>query len=99
MNHRKRIGTILLCAAFVLVLFVSSAYLVHEAGHHCSDKDCQVCRTIAMTTELLRAFGILLLIMPALFAPAVRLHSWQCQSGTVIPASGTLVSWKIRLND
>ena len=98
MSHRKRIGAGLLCIAFILMMFISSAYLVHEAGHHCTDDDCPVCRTIAASRELLRAFG-LLLVTAAVFAPSVCLQARQRRERSSAPASGTLVSWKIRLND
>ena len=99
MKNQKRIRALLLCAAFVLMLFVSASYLVHEAGHHCSDDDCPICRTIAITAETLRAFGLLLLAFAAISTAAVCMHIWQQRNGTVIPVCSTLVSWKIRLND
>ena len=100
MSRMKRAGVLLLCAAFVLALFVSSAYLVHEAGHtHCTEDDCPVCRTIAMAVTLLRALGLVILVLSGLSAPGVCRLFRQVLSGTPAPASGTLVSWKIRLND
>ena len=99
MKNRKRIRALLLCAAFVLMLFVSASYLVHEAGHQCSDDDCPICRTIAMTTELLRAFGLLILAFAALSPAAVCRYARQRRTGTGVLTCSTLVSWKIRLND
>ena len=99
MKNHKRIPALILCAAFVLILFVSASYLVHEAGNHCSDDDCPICRTIAMTTELLRAFGILILVFAAAAVAAACRYVWRRRSRTAIPVCGTLVSWKIRLND
>ncbi len=100
MISRKRAGALLLCAAFVLMLFVSSAYLVREAGHHCShEDDCPVCRTIAVTKGLLRAFRLLLLSLLTLLAPAACLCALLRLAGVSVHASGTLVSWKIRLNN
>ena len=100
MGRIKRAGTLLLCIAFVMTLFVSSAYLVHEAGHtQCTEDDCPVCRTIAMAVNLLRALGLVILILSGLSAPGVCRLFRQVLSGMPVPASGTLVSWKIRLND
>ena len=100
MGRMKRAGVLLLCAAFVLALFVSSAYLVHEAGHtHCTEEDCPVCRTIATAMTLLRALGLVILVLYGLSAPETCRVFRQVLSGTFTPASGTLVSWKIRLND
>ena len=100
MMNRKRVSALLLCAAFILMLFVSSAYLVREAGHHCShEEECPVCRTIAVTKGLLRAFGLLLTALAAALAPAVCRFMLRRRNGASVHAAGTLVSWKIRLND
>ncbi len=99
MKEQKRIRALLLCIAFVLMLFVSASYLVHEAGHDCSDDDCPICRTIAMTAELLRAFGLLVTALAVSVAAAVCLYAWRQRTGTAVRTFGTLVSWKIRLND
>ena len=100
MGRMKRAGALLLCVAFVLTLFVSSAYLIHEAGHtHCTEEDCPVCRTIATAVSFLRALGLVILVLFGLSAPGVCRLFRQVLSGTPAPASGTLVSWKIRLND
>jgi hypothetical protein len=100
MMNRKRVSALLLCVSFILVLFVSSAYLVHEAGHHCAhEEECPVCRTIAVTKSLLRAFGLLLPALAAVLAPAVRLRARQLRDRASVYTYGTLVSWKIRLND
>ena len=99
MKQMKRAGALLLCAAFVLILFVSASYLVREAGHHCSDDDCPICRTIAATSEMLRAFGIMILVSAALSVADFSRYSWQRRTGAAAFACGTLVSWKIRLND
>ena len=36
MANRKRLGALLICAALLLALIVSSAFIAHEAGHDCS---------------------------------------------------------------
>lgn len=100
MSRMKRTGVLLLCVAFVLTLFVSSAYLVHEAGHiHCTEEDCPVCRTIATAVNFLQALGLVILVLFGLSAPGACRLFRQVLSGMPAPASGTLVSWKIRLND
>lgn len=62
MKDTRRVRALLLCAAFAVMLFVSAAYLAHEAGHDCCGEDCPVCRVIAMVSGALRAFGLLLLV-------------------------------------
>ena len=99
MKKQKRIHALLLCAVFILMLFVSASYLVHEAEHDCSDDDCPICRTIAMTAELLRAFGLLVTALAVSASAAVCLYGWRQRAGTDVLTCSTLVSWKIRLND
>jgi len=99
MKQFRRAGALLLCAAFLLILFVSASYLVREAGHHCSDDDCPVCRTLAATAEMLRSFGSIILVSAVLYVAAAGWYSRQRRAGTAVFACGTLVSWKIRLND
>ena len=76
MGRMKRAGALLLCVAFVLTLFVSSAYLVHEAGHtHCTEEDCPVCRTIATAVSFLRALGLVILVLSAFPRPESAVFS------------------------
>lgn len=99
MTDRRRLGAWMLCIGIVLVLFVSSAFIMHEAGHDCTGEDCPICRMVAVNVNLLRAFGLAVLVLPA---PAVILRdgsAYRVQHRLCLSASDTLVSWKIRLND
>ena len=99
MNARKRGCALLLCVGLILALFVSSAFLIHEADHDCSGEDCSICRTIALTTALMRALcliaaaGLLRSILTAVLS-ASRVPESVC-----LHAEGTPVSRKIRIND
>ena len=99
MTNRKRIAALLLCIGLVFALAVSSAYIVHEAGHDCSGHDCPICRIITDSVNLLRTLGLAVLVLLALFALLQERFVHQVQQQLCLPASGTLVSWKIRLND
>ena len=99
MTNRKRIGALLLCVGMVLALFVSSAYIAHEAGHDCSGEDCPICQMIAVNVNLLRTLGLAVLLLVALFVLSRRGLTHQILHRLALPTSGTLVSWKIRLND
>ena len=99
MGRMKRAGALLLCVAFVMTLFVSSAYLVHEAGHtHCTEEDCPVCRTIAMTSGLMRALFLAVALL-CLARAAAALTARRMPERAFRSAFGTPVSLKIRLND
>ena len=57
---RKIIG-----AALLLCIFVSSAYIVHEAvcHHDCAGENCPICQFIAQIEQLRRGFGMALLAL------------------------------------
>ena len=99
MTGRKRFGALLLCVGLILVLSVSTAFIAHEADHDCCGEDCPICRTIAINISLLRTLGLAVLAVLCLFfLLTVRSARFMReQNNCFFP--GTLVSWKIRLND
>ena len=99
MTNRRRIGALLLCISMVFALSVSSAFIVHEAGHDCSGHDCPVCQMIAVNVNLLRFLGLAVLLLLAVSVLLRGRFTHREQERFCLPASGTLVSWKIRLND
>ena len=99
MTGRKRIGALLLCIGLALVLSVSAAFIAHEADHDCTGEDCPVCLMLAVNIRLLRAIGLALLVLPALFSLTALRSAYGRQNSIVSFRPGTLVSWKIRLND
>ena len=98
MNTRKRACALLLCIGFILVLSVSSAFLIHEADHDCCGEDCPICKTVAMTTALLRALCLVVTAVQ-LFAASAVLSALKAPERDRVHAAGTPVSWKIRLNN
>ena len=101
MSKGKHAIAMALCIAMMLSMFVSSAYIVHEAAHHheCSGENCPVCQFIDQVERVLRGFGMILLALLLIcFAPAVRRDWCAFISANLLP-SGTLVSRKIRLNN
>jgi len=99
MTNAKRVGALMLCIALALVLAVSTAFIVHEADHDCSGEDCPVCRTIAVNIRLLSSLGLAVIALMVRFfllsGQTVRFRRDQHARFF----SGTLVSWKIRLDD
>ena len=101
MSKRRHMIAMALCVAMLLSLFVSSAYIVHETAHHhdCTGENCPICQFIAQVEQVRRGFGMILLALLLIcFALAVRRDACAIASANW-PASGTLVSRKIRLND
>lgn len=99
MSNQKRWIALLMCAGMLLIMFVSSAYIALEADHDCIGEDCPVCAFIAQVEQVRRGFGMLLL---ALLLLNFILTLCVARFNTVrvgLPTCGTLVSWKIRLND
>ena len=99
MRDRKRLTALLLCVGLLLALAVSSAYIVLEAGHACSGEACEICESIAKTVALLRGVArcAFLLLFSACLLPLARALCALKAART--PVFGTLVCWKVRLND
>ncbi len=100
MMNRKQIGVLLVCIGLVIALSVSVFYIAHEAHHDCCGEDCPICETIAVNVRLLGTLGLalfaLLLFGFRLPARAAR-HDRRDRHACFVP--GTLVSWKIRLDN
>ena len=99
MTDRKQVRALLLCAGFILVLFVSSAFLIHEADHDCCGEDCPICRTIAMTTALMRAFFMIAAVWLLSSASAAAVSARNGSDTARFGVSDTPVSRKIRMNN
>lgn len=99
MNARKRTHALLLCIGLVLVLLVSSAFLIREADHDCCGEDCPICRTIAMTTALMRALFLIAAAQLMWSALAVSRSAFRFPGSVRLLAEGTPVSRKTRIND
>ena len=100
MSNRKRILTMIVSLAMVLILFVSSAYIVREAGHECAHEHCEICETIARVEALLHFFAFLAVVLCALAVSLLIIRLvLRFTDALCLPARPTLVSWKIRLDN
>ena len=99
MYDRKRLTALLLCVGMLMTLTVSSAFIVLEEGHDCSGETCEICESIAKTVALLRiaARCAFLLLFAACLLPLLR--TLCALTAARLPVFGTLVCWKVRLND
>ena len=102
MNRRSHVIAAIICAALLLCIFVSSAYVVHETAHHheCTGENCPSCQFIAQIEQLRRGFGMALLeLLLICFALKVG-HEWRTRAiAEDVPALCTLVGRKVRLNN
>ena len=101
MNDRRHVIAAMICAAMLLSMFVSSAFIVHESAHHheCTGGDCPICQFIAQIEQVRRGFGMALLAL-LLVCCALALRREERASAAVdVPALCTLVGRKTRLND
>ncbi len=101
MSKRRRVIAVALCIAMTLSMFVSSAYIAHEAAHHheCSGEKCPVCQFIAQVEQVRRGFGMILLALLLICSALAVRRVWYAFMSANLPAAGTLVSRKIRLNN
>ena len=99
MDRQKRSRALLLCIGFVLVLFVSSAFLIREADHDCCGEHCPVCAMIAMTGALMRLFCLIAAMMLLRSVQAAARSAYHAPGTGYGHSAGTPVSRKIRMND
>ena len=99
MARWKRIGAWLLFIVLALVLFVSSAYAVHEAGHVCHGAGCRICETVRQAEALVKSFVLFagFMVLALTFMRCMRV--FRIAAGTHPAAPCTLISWKVRLNN
>ena len=99
MKTQKRLLALLLCAGMLFVLFASSAYIAHEADHHCAGEHCEICENIARMEALLQSFALLGAVLLFLFSLPAFLRVFRVEEGLRASHAPTLVSWKVRLNN
>ena len=99
MKTQKRLLALLLCVGMLFVLFASSAYIAHEADHHCAGKHCEICENIARMEALLQSFALLGATLFLLFSLPAFLRVFRAEEGLSAYHAPTLVSWKVRLNN
>ena len=99
MARWKRIGAWLLFIVLALVLFVSSAYAVHEAGHVCHGAGCRICETVRQAEALVKSFALFAGFMVLGLTFMRCMHVFRIAAGTHPAAPCTLISWKVRLNN
>ena len=101
MNKNRRLIAAVVCVVVLLSMFVSSAYIAHEAAHRhqCVGEDCPICQFIAQVEQVRRGFGMALLALLLIcFALALRREA-HAPATADVPALCTLVGRKVRLND
>ena len=99
MRKLKKGVAVFLCALLLLTLLFSSVCVVRAANHVCTGECCLVCVLLARVERVLHGLVALLPALAALFA--LRLLGQLClpQIAPRRAAHGTLVGWKIRLDD
>ena len=97
-NYRRPLA-LLLCAGLLLVLSVSSAFIVLEAGHACLGNACEICESMARVEALL--YGTAWFALFSLFAACLLpvLKAYRAVLAARRSTFSTLVCWKIRLNN
>ena len=89
---------LILCAAFVMVVFYAIGITFVHAGHHCADGHCPVCVAYEGAQFVMRVLGL------ALVARAAQLIARLARGTTPAPLLPILVldspvSMNIRMND
>ena len=95
----KRLCAILLCAVLLLTMLFSSVCIVRAKNHVCSGCCCLVCVIVARAERVLHGLALLLPGLLALFVLRLLWHMDVTRPARRAFARGTLVGWKIRLDD
>ena len=99
MRQLRRLVAITLCALFALGLIVSSAFVLHGAGHDCAGEDCPVCAIITRHGTLLRLLGAAVVLIALASTPTGARNARVRALSHPHIAPITLIGRKIRLND
>ena len=99
MSNAKRALALITCIGMMLVLFTSSAYIVHEAGHTCVGEHCEVCERIEEVKAVLHSFELVAAVVLAVFVILSLRRALHTMDGLNLRPQCTLVSWKVRLNN
>lgn len=99
MKDQKRLFALLMAVGLVLTMVVSSAYIVSNVSHDCIGHGCDVCEHIAEARALLDSFALLGVLVVLLMMAGVLRRRFAAVEGSSLPAQGTLVGWKVRLNN
>ncbi len=99
MKISRKAGALLLLLSFAAVLFLSSAYMIHEADHDCCGHDCPVCAQIARMAALMESFALAGAVYA--FRTGLRKTASRRESAEGIGAFAlcTPVTRKVRLNN
>lgn len=99
MRIMRKTVALLLCMLLIMSLLFSSVCIVRAANHVCTGECCLICILLARVERVLHGLVALLPALAALFA--LRLLGQLClpQITPRRAAHGTLVGWKIRLDD
>ena len=98
MSSRKRLFALLLCVGMMLMLLVSSAYLVSAAGHCCAAHGCRICEAMNRTAKLLSVFSFCAVLLALFLGANTRVAEAQETSAPFVRRL-TLVGWKVQLNN
>lgn len=99
MRDQKRFFALLMAVGLMLTMVVSSAYIVSHVDHDCIGHGCDVCEHIAEARALLDSFALLGVLVVLLMLAEVLRRLFAAVEGISLPAQGTLVGWKVRLNN
>ncbi len=101
MTHRRRFIAMALCAAMLLVMLISSAYIAHETAHPhaCCGEGCPVCQFIEQVEASLKGLSLILVALLVFGFTSVARRERFAFAAAVPAGLTTPVAQKIRLND
>ena len=99
MRRHKRANAWALLLGAALVLFVSFACILCEAGHECREGSCRACEHIVYLKTVLQGFLFMPLAGILFFGAPWRARAVSGGEKGRGAVGSTLVRWKVRLNN
>ncbi len=94
----RRITACFVAILFVFAMLFSHAFMIAEAHHDCSGKDCEICHVIAMAASVVRSIGLAIGAMTAFVAFAIITGTAAKKAARAV-SFATPVALKVKLSN
>jgi len=98
MTKKRRITATAMCLGLLLVMFVSTIYIIQESGHNCTGEKCPICHEIQICQQILSTVGTAVL-GAAVFSFTLFFLKALTSVHRRESAAVTLISLKVKLSD
>ena len=97
-TRKQRMCAFLICTIFIMATLFSTLFIVREADHDCTGKECPVCACIHQAEQTLKQL-VTGKTEPAAWIPALMPFALAIPCVFLFIPCVTLQNWKVRLDD